>query len=316
MLAFLRGYNATDGLKSNPCTYEFRNFKTNSATLAMGLWYLIDQTTMQDVNLTVETKADGRIFYSLNLLSTTDNLSKEHSVRELALADVSQREISRRTGISRTFIRKIQNGGSACLTHHLRKESSEIKKIVEMPNYQGWFYDLETSSGEFHCGIGTIHVHNSPRRGEIFVSRKITRAATRIKLGLQDALLLGNLEAKRDWGYAPEYVEAMWLMLQQERPDDYVIATGETHSVREFVEEAFGHLGLPWERYVKTDPQYLRPSEVDALVGDASKAGRQLGWRPKVKFKDLVRIMVDADLLVAEQEAHAQSFQAKPLSVS
>ena len=166
----------------------------------------------------------------------------------------------------------------------------------------------------FACN-GVLFNHESPRRGEIFVSRKITRAATRIKLGLQGSLELGNLEAKRDWGYAPEYVEAMWRMLQQDKPDDYVIATGEAHSVREFVEETFGILGLEWERYVKTDPQYLRPAEVDYLIGDASKARRQLGWSPKVAFKDLVRLMVEADLVLAEQEAHAQSFQAKPLSV-
>jgi GDPmannose 4,6-dehydratase len=155
---------------------------------------------------------------------------------------------------------------------------------------------------------GILFNHESPRRGETFVSRKITRAATRIKLGLQDVLYLGNLEAKRDWGYAPNYCEAMWLMLQQDTPDDYVIATGDTHSVREFVEETFGLLGLDWERYVKLDSRYLRPTEVDMLVGDASKARRQLGWKPKVTFKELVRLMVEADLELAEREAHAKRF--------
>lgn len=155
--------------------------------------------------------------------------------------------------------------------------------------------------GLFACN-GVLFNHESPRRGETFVSRKITRAATRIKLGLQEALHLGNLEAKRDWGYAPEYVEAMWQMLQQDAPDDYVIATGETHSVREFAEEAFGYLGLDWRRHVRKDPRYLRPTEVDALIGDASKARRRFGWKPKTTFKELVRKMVDADLVLAQQE--------------
>lgn len=296
MLAFLRGYNAADGLKSNPCTYEFKNFKTNSTTLAMGLWYLIDKTTKQSVNLTLETKADGRIFYSLNLLSTVDNVSKELAVHELAFADVSQREMSRMTGISRTFIRKIQNGGGACLTHHMGKNPAEIKKIIEMPAYKGWFYDLETSSGEFHCGIGKTHVHNSPRRGETFVTRKITMAVARIKQGLQKKLFLGNLDARRDWGYAKDYVDAMWRMLQQEKPEDYVIATGETHSVKEFVQEAFSYAGLDWKKHVVVDKRYFRPLEVDNLRGDIRKAKKKLKWQPHVKFKELVRIMVDADM--------------------
>ena len=153
----------------------------------------------------------------------------------------------------------------------------------------------------FACN-GILFNHESPRRGETFVSRKITRAATRIKLGLQDTLYLGNLEAKRDWGYALEYVEAMWLMLQQHEPDDYVIATGQPHTVREFVEEAFGSLGLDWQQHVKRDPRYFRPTEVDLLVGDASKAQRVLGWQPRVTFQQLVRLMVEADLKLAEQE--------------
>jgi len=143
---------------------------------------------------------------------------------------------------------------------------------------------------------GILFNHESPRRGETFVTRKISRAVARIKLGLQDYLYLGNLDAKRDWGYAPEYIEAMWLILQQEKPDDYVIATGETHSVREFVEEAFNYVGLDWEKYVKIDPNLFRPTDVNVLCGDASKAKKILGWNPKIKFKDLVKLMVDADL--------------------
>ncbi len=155
---------------------------------------------------------------------------------------------------------------------------------------------------KLHASNGILFNHESPRRGETFVTRKITRAATRIKLGLQDKLFLGSLSAKRDWGFAGEYVEAMWLMLQQDQPDDYVIATGETHSVREFCEEAFSLLDLDWEQYVQHDSRYERPSDVELLIGDASKAKRELNWEPKVRFKDLVRIMVESDLKMARQE--------------
>lgn len=147
-----------------------------------------------------------------------------------------------------------------------------------------------------HATNGILFNHESPRRGESFVTRKITRAVAHILAGLQDKLYLGNLDAKRDWGYAKEYVEAMWLMLQQDKPDDYVIATGETHSVRDFLEAAFGHVGLDWKKYIAMDERYLRPAEVDLLLGDASKAKRQIGWEPKTKFKDLVKLMVDADI--------------------
>src|SRR3989440_1963220 len=142
------------------------------------------------------------------------------------------------------------------------------------------------SYGMFACN-GILFNHESPRRGETFVTRKITRAVAAIKAGLQKKLYLGNLDAKRDWGYAKEYVEAMWLMLQQDAPDDYVVATGETHSVREFLEEAFSRAGLDWQEYVEIDPQYYRPAEVDLLIGDASKARRALGWEPKTTFRDL-----------------------------
>lgn len=161
--------------------------------------------------------------------------------------------------------------------------------------------------GFFACN-GILFNHESPRRGETFVTRKITRAAARIKLGLQDRLFLGNLEARRDWGYAPEYVEAMWRMLQKDEPDDYVVATGEGHSVQEFLEEAFGLLDLDWREYVRIDQRYCRPSEVDHLVGDASKARKQLGWASKVTFKELVRLMVEADLELARREAHGRSY--------
>lgn len=148
----------------------------------------------------------------------------------------------------------------------------------------------------FACN-GILFNHESPRRGETFVTRKITRGIAMIKAGLQDKLYLGNLDAKRDWGYAEEYVNAMWLMMQQDQPEDFVIATGETHSVKEFLDEAFSYVGLGWKDYVEIDPKYCRPAEVNLLVGDASKAKEKLGWEPKIKFKDLVRLMVDADML-------------------
>ena len=157
------------------------------------------------------------------------------------------------------------------------------------------------SYGMYACN-GILFNHESPRRGETFVTRKITRAATRIKEGLQKKLYLGNLDAKRDWGFAGDYVEAMWLMLQQEKPEDFVIATGQTHSVREFLAEVFGHLNLDWQKYVETDPRYFRPAEVDLLLGDASKAKRALNWTPKITFKELAKMMTDADWQLAKRE--------------
>lgn len=169
------------------------------------------------------------------------------------------------------------------------------------------------SYGLFACN-GILFNHESERRGETFVSRKITRAATRIKLGLQDKLYLGNLDAQRDWGHARDYVEAMWMMMQAEEPDDYVIATGETHSVREFLDEAFDYLDLNWRKYVEIDPRYYRPAEVDLLLGDATKARTVLGWEPKVSFRELVRIMIDHDLDLARQELAVQEVKGTPLN--
>lgn len=168
--------------------------------------------------------------------------------------------------------------------------------------YGYWLTVNYRESYGLHGSNGILFNHESPRRGETFVTRKITRAATRIKMGLQDKLFMGNLDAKRDWGYAKEYVEMMWLMLQQDTPDDYVVATNETHSVREFIQEAFSALDLDWEKYVEYDKRYERPAEVDLLIGNPEKAKIQLGWEPKVRFRELVRIMVEADLKLAEKE--------------
>jgi GDPmannose 4,6-dehydratase len=169
--------------------------------------------------------------------------------------------------------------------------------------YAYWLTVNYRESYNLHASNGILFNHESPRRGETFVTRKITRAATRIKMGLQDKLYMGNLDAKRDWGYAKEYVEMMWVMLQQDQPDDYVVATNETHSVKEFIQECFGLLDLDWERHVDYDARYERPAEVELLIGDPAKAKRQLGWEPKVKFKELVKLMTEADLELAKREA-------------
>ncbi|HSJ96944.1 MAG TPA: GDP-mannose 4,6-dehydratase [Myxococcota bacterium] len=177
----------------------------------------------------------------------------------------------------------------------LRRPLAQIVAIEE-GKQAGWLFDLATASGTFQAGVGAAWMHNSPRRGLEFVTRKVTDGAARIALGLASELQLGNLEAKRDWGFAGDYVDAMWRMLQQPEPDDYVIATGETHTVRELVEIAFERAGLEWQRYVREHPRFMRPAEVDLLLGDASKARERLGWRPRVRFRELVERMVDADL--------------------
>jgi len=207
-------------------------------------------------------------------------------------------------------------------THFYQASSSEMfGKVRETPQrettpfyprspygvakvYGHWITVNYRESYELFACSGILFNHESPRRGLEFVTHKISNAAARIKLGLQDELLLGNLDAQRDWGYAPDYVRAMWLMLQQDHPDDYVVATGETHSVREFCQAAFACVDLDWEQYVKVDPKFYRPAEVDLLVGDAGKAHRVLGWQPSVTFNDLVRIMVEADLARLRQQGN------------
>ena len=173
--------------------------------------------------------------------------------------------------------------------------------------YAHWITVNYRESYKLHASSGILFNHESPRRGETFVTRKITRALAQILCGLQDKLYLGNLDAKRDWGYAKEYVEAMWLMLQQDEPDDYVIATGETHSVREFLEVAFSHMGLDWKKHVEIDPRYFRPAEVELLIGDYSKAKKKLGWEPKTRFGDLVKLMVDEDIRRLKEHREGRS---------
>jgi GDPmannose 4,6-dehydratase len=205
-------------------------------------------------------------------------------------------------------------------TRFYQASSSELYgKVVETPQkettpfyprspyacakaYAYWItVNYRESYGLYACN-GILFNHEGPRRGETFVTRKVTRAAARIKHGLQHKLFLGNLDSKRDWGFAGDYVEAMWLMLQQDQADDFVIATGEMHSVRELLDEAFGLVDLDWQKHVEVDPRYFRPAEVDLLLGDASKARRVLGWKPKVDFKTLVKMMVESDLAIVERE--------------
>jgi GDPmannose 4,6-dehydratase len=233
-----------------------QSVKTNSPVLAQGLCWLYHNAG-QPSSVYVERRG-GRAYYQLNLRSP------------------------------------VRVGAKG---QHPARDPHEVRRVVEVRvEPSEWFFDLETSSGVFAAGVGRVVVHNSPRRGLEFVTRKITWHAAAIKLGLRDKLTLGNLDAKRDWGYAADYVEAMWLMLQQDEPDDYVIATGETNSVRRCVEIAFDHAGLEWDDHVAIDDALKRPAEVDLLVGDYRKAKRQLGWAPKTNFEQLIRLMVDADL--------------------
>jgi len=179
---------------------------------------------------------------------------------------------------------------------HLRRDPAEVRRIVEVEaSHDEWVFDLETESGVLSAGVGRLVVHNSPRRGLEFVTRKITWHAAAIRLGLADKLALGNLDAQRDWGYAKDYVEAMWMMLQQDEPQDYVIATGIAHSVRDCLEIAFDQAGVEIDDHVVIDESLKRPAEVDHLIGDSSKAKRDLGWEPRTSFEQLIRLMVDSD---------------------
>ena len=237
-----------------------QSIKTNSAVLAQGLYWLY-RLEGQPASVYAEQRA-GKTYYQLNLPSAVEVGAKGQ---------------------------------------HLRRDPAEVRRVVEakIPDDE-WVFDLETESGVFCAGVGGIVVHNSPRRGLEFVTRKITWHAAAIKLGLARELRLGNLDAERDWGFAGDYVRAMWLMLQQDEPDDFVIATGVAHSVRYCVEVAFEHAGISIDDHVVIDPSFLRPAEVEHLIGDASKAKGKLGWEPEVSFEQLIRMMVDADLALLE----------------
>ena len=223
-------------------------------------------------------------------------------------------------------IRDVQDDTGRQIRFYQASSSEMFGKVVETPQkettpfyprspygvakvYSHWITINYRESYDLHASCGILFNHESPRRGETFVTRKITRAATRIKLGLQEKLFLGNLDAKRDWGFAGDYVEAMWLMLQQETPDDYVVATNALYSVRDFCQKTFGQLGLDYEKYVEIDPRFYRPAEVELLLGDSTKAHQQLGWKPQTSFDQLVEMMVKKDLGLAQQEIHVQKAQ-------
>lgn len=302
MEAFLCGYNQCDGLKSTKLKYKFQNFKTNSPILAAGLLFLVSKVTGQKYNITVEeSQQHGKqqFYYSINLLSNnqtnTDRYNKIQKIKQ-DNPNISQRELSRQTGISRTFIRKIENGYIPGNTHHLEKINNEIKKIItiESYNYQNYWYDLETESGTFHAGIGQGIIHNSPRRGGNFVTKKIVQAAKAIKTGTQDKLVLGNIDSMRDWGHSKDYVRAMLMILEHDRPDDFVVATGHTHTIREFLELVFRKLDLSVEDHVITNSQtYLRAQELNYLCGDSTKIRRTLGWEPEYDLEMIVEDMLN-----------------------
>ena len=218
-----------------------------------------------------------------------------------ALSTIRILEAIRETGVKSKFY---QASSSEMFGKAHEVPQRETTPFHPRKVYAHWATVNYRESYDLFACCGILFNHESPRRGETFVTRKITRAVARIKAGRQKKLYLGNLDAKRDWGYAREYVEAMWLMLQQEQAEDYVIATGETHSVEEFLTEAFSHVNLDWHDYVELDSKYFRPAEVDLLMGDAAKAKQQLGWEPKVTFKELVRLMVDADVSMVNDSEH------------
>jgi len=233
----------------------------------------------------------------------------EYTGEVTALGTVRLLEAIRETGLKTKFYQASSSEmfGNAQSPQNEETPFQPCSPYAAAKLYAHWMtVNYRQGYGLFACN-GILFNHESPRRGETFVSRKITKAVARIKLGLQDKLYLGNLDAKRDWGYAGDYVQAIWMMLQQPEPDDFVIATGETHSVREFLDEAFGYVKLDWKQFVKIDPRYYRPNEVDLLLGDASKARKKMGWQPKVSFQGLVRMMVDADLKAESPHATASS---------
>lgn len=318
---FLDGYYKADGLKSNKCIYNYKNFKTNSAILAQGLLFLLNKTTKQEFNINIEyiyKFNKKRLYYSINLLSDSkyslnESIKKVEIVKDLLNKGLSQREIQRQTGISRTFQRKVKNNNyDGIIKHHNNKLNNEVKKIINMDDYNGWFYDIETESGTFHAGIGLGQIHNSPRRGETFVTRKITRGLNMILKGEKETLVMGNIDSKRDWGHAKDYVEGMWRILQHDKPDDFVLSTNTMHSVREFIEKSFSLKGfdIKWEGegleekgydknsgklLISISNKYFRPAEVDLLLGDSTKARKELNWKPQYTFEELVKEMVNED---------------------
>ncbi len=311
-LAFLRGYYKADGLKGGyPLKYEFKSFGTNSECLAAGLLLIIKSITGQEYNITVLKSKNKKheFFYHINLLSNSthynnprNSIIKYNIVKPLLDSNMSMRVIHRETGINRGFISRIKNGYIPDGNNHLSKSKNVVKKIISMKNCSHWFYDLETESGTFHCGVGQGNIHNSERRGLQFVTRKITNAVAKIKHGQQEYVELGNLDAKRDWTYARDTAEASIMMLENGEATDYVVATGKAHSIAEFAKEAFKVIDiLDWQNYIRITEFNKRPNDIEVLVGNPSKI-RKLGWVPRTSFYDMVNIMVAHDLNVVRSE--------------
>jgi hypothetical protein len=313
MNSFLVGYNYSDGLKNKNFNYEFQNFKTNSSLLATGLVFLISNTTKQDFNITFEEDKKHYGYYSINLLSPDKKKEKINDIKKCLEDNISANKICKLLNTTKSTIKKIKEGESAFGKSYLKKDRDEVKKTLYHRDQPQSVYDIETDSGKFMAGVGRIIISNSPRRGMSFVTRKITSELVRIKYGDKDVLKLGNLDAKRDWGHAKEFVEGMWRMLQQDTAEDFVLATGKLHSVRECVEIAAKELGyeIEWKGegieekgydkktgklLIEIDPKCFRPSEVDLLLGDASMAKEKLGWEAKIKFEDLIKEIVREDL--------------------
>jgi GDPmannose 4,6-dehydratase len=238
----------------------------------------------------------------------------EYTAETVAVGTIRLLEAIRESGIKTKFYQASSSEMFGNTKHWPQNEETPFyprSPYAAAKVYAYWTtVNYREAYGMFTCN-GILFNHESPRRGETFVTRKITMALARIKNGLQDILYLGNLQAKRDWGFAGDYVEAIWLMLQQENPEEYVIATGEAHSVKEFLEEAFGYAGLDWKKYVEIDKRYFRPTEVDYLLGDSSKAQKKLKWKPRVGFKELVRMMVDEDMKAIERELYGTEGKKK-----
>jgi GDPmannose 4,6-dehydratase len=269
--AFFDGYYRGDGLKAGNGTDPYRSFRTTSSTLATGLMWIARHVLGRKVSVYEQPGAlGGGTSYLVNLTSGGEY------------------------------------GGKGA---PLRKPADEVRK-VERHAYSGWMCDLATETERYAAGVGLVVTHNSPRRGYEFVTRKVTRAVARISLGLADNVSLGNLEARRDWGFAGDYVDAMWRMLQQDAPDDYVVATNETHTIRELLDVAFARVGIDdWEGkgLILQDPRFFRPAEVDLLIGDPAKAKQELGWEPRVGFRQLIEMMVDSDLQIEQRLARQEA---------
>lgn len=341
--AFIEGYNMADGLKSkiDKTIYHFKRFKTNSPTLASGLLYLMSRVSPNqnyNINIDIKTeKIDGKeklsYYYALTFNSNTkhsivNSIEKYNKIKPMLENNQSMNSIHNETKISDGFIRKVKNGYIPNGTHHLQKKDNEVKKIIEYYDYNGWFYDLETESGTFHCGIGQGIVHNSPRRGGTFVTKKITDYVAKYDIMTKSnrdikPLNLGNLNARRDWSHAKDMCNGIFLMLQQETPKNYILSNDTTHSVKEFVELAFNEINIEivWigtgidevgikkgtenelepHVIVKVNPIYFRDIDIECLIGDSSKARKELNWCPKYTFEELVKEMVDASIKTITQ---------------